>query len=105
MKQYEKHAEVICPVCGKLGRSHLEKTSCGKKNCKKCEGTRKVHGPYWYIHHYEKNRRVKHHYVGKVFPEEPSDTAIKYLIEPGQVKTKEEATELYQTSLKQGMIK
>jgi len=75
-----------------------EKISCGKKQCKKCGGKRHVHGPYWYVYHQAIKKtggKRQHHYIGKTWPEEPSDEAINYMIQAGVAKSREEAIKHY----------
>ncbi len=43
----------------------LEKTKCGKKNCKCVGGD--LHGPYWYAY-YRDNGKLKCEYIGRRFP-------------------------------------
>jgi len=75
-----------------------EKISCGKKQCKKCGGKRHVHGPYWHVYHQAIKKtggKRQHHYIGKTWPEEPSDEAINYMIQAGVAKSREEAIRHY----------
>lgn len=44
----------------------LEKTRCGKKNCRCTRG--ELHGPYWYAY-YRENGRMRCEYIGKNLPE------------------------------------
>ena len=84
---------VICPKCGNLGRKTPEMFSCGDKKCR-CKGKERIHGPYWAVYHNKGGKRL-HHYIGKAWPEEPSDEAINYMIQAGVAKSREEAIKHY----------
>ena len=48
-------------------RYHLQKTFCGKKNCRRCqEGV--GHGPYWFGYHIVNGRSIRR-YIGKTLPD------------------------------------
>lgn len=81
--------QVICPRCGRKGTRRHEKRKCGKPNCTKCP-----HGPYYLVYH-RHGTRVLHCWIGKIWPSEPSEEAINYVIETGVAKSKEEAIEQY----------
>jgi hypothetical protein len=44
-----------------------EYVSCGKERCKKCAGSGKGHGPYWYQVRYSHGKTIKK-YIGKELP-------------------------------------
>lgn len=53
------------------GTYQSELRACGKVSCKRCKGTRAVHGPYWYLYQYVPKTKTqpakrRHHYIGKV---------------------------------------
>ena len=86
----EKHPNrVICPRCGRAGSKQSYTKKCGKPNCGKCP-----HGPYWYVAH-RVGGKVRFCYIGKTWPEEPSDEAINYMIQAGVAKSREEAIKHY----------
>ena len=46
----------------------LERVSCGKLGCSRCEGTKPAHGPYWYAYWETGGRaraRMQKRYIGK----------------------------------------
>ena len=46
----------------------LERVSCGKLGCSRCEGTKPAHGPYWYAYWETGGRaraRIQKRYIGK----------------------------------------
>jgi len=62
---------------------------CGNSTCAKCP-----HGPYWYVFH-RVGSKIVNCYIGKRWPEEPSDEAINYMIQAGVAKSREEAINRY----------
>lgn len=68
MKVYKKGQVAICPRCGKQGVRRLEKTCCRKAICKVCGGSRREHGPYWFMYHYGKDEdgsKQRRKYIGE----------------------------------------
>lgn len=48
-------------------RYHLQKTSCGKANCSRCQGGT-GHGPYWFAYYRVDGKTIRR-YVGKTLPD------------------------------------
>ena len=71
----------------------LERVSCGKLGCSRCEGTRPVHGPYWYAYWEtggRRNAKMHKRYIGRA-PTDATPEQLRALFERRQTARAEAA--------------
>ena len=69
----------------------LERVSCGKLGCSRCEGTKPAHGPYWYAYWETGGRaraRMQKRYIGKA-PSSATPEELRALFELRQQRRAE----------------
>lgn len=69
----------------------LERVSCGKLSCSRCQGTKPAHGPYWYAYWETGGRaraRMQKRYIGKA-PASATPEELRALFELRQLRRAE----------------